>query len=214
MYTLTIFFQKFNTDFAKVILYIIDYYACTSLTTVHDRNNWKSWKDSKSVFAAVFTVFLWLYFLWPYAYSFDKVINTYLRKQKQKTKVNSTLKYLIWCSQAYHSFCLLELEKHVWLIFLNGFCIILLTTAAEKFNLFLSPWWERINFEDLIKSNNTELLLRITTAKKLSFNLFLSSAPFLYLLKTSENLEVFWCFQGLKKGFIGNEWVNEHVPYP
>ena len=37
---------------------------------------------------------------------------------------------------------------------------------------------------------------------------FVSSAPFLCLLKTSENLTVFWCFQGVEKGCIGNEWVK------
>ena len=39
-------------------------------------------------------------------------------------------------------------------------------------------------------------------------NPFVSNAPFLYPLKTSENLTVFWCFQGVEKGCIGNEWVN------
>ena len=27
-------------------------------------------------------------------------------------------------------------------------------------------------------------------------------------LKTSENRKVFWCFQGVEKGCIGNEWVK------
>ena len=31
--------------------------------------------------------------------------------------------------------------------------------------------------------------------------------PFLYPLKTLENLTVF-CFQGVEKGFMGNKWVN------
>ena len=34
-------------------------------------------------------------------------------------------------------------------------------------------------------------------------NLFVHNAPFLYLLKT-ENRKIFWCFQGLEKGCIGN----------
>ena len=33
-----------------------------------------------------------------------------------------------------------------------------------------------------------------------------SNALFLYHLKTSENRKVF-CFQGVKKGCTGNEWV-------
>ena len=41
------------------------------------------------------------------------------------------------------------------------------------------------------------------------FNLaFVPSLPFLYPLKTSENRKVFWCFQGVEKGCIGNEWVK------
>ena len=34
------------------------------------------------------------------------------------------------------------------------------------------------------------------------------NAPFLYPLKTSENLKVFWYFRGVEKGCIGNEWVK------
>ena len=41
-----------------------------------------------------------------------------------------------------------------------------------------------------------------------SVNPFVPSAPFLYPLKTSENLKVFWCFQGVEKGCTGNEWVK------
>ena len=39
-------------------------------------------------------------------------------------------------------------------------------------------------------------------------NPFVPNAPFVYPLKTSENSKVFWCFQGVEKGYIGNEWVN------
>ena len=34
--------------------------------------------------------------------------------------------------------------------------------------------------------------------------------PFPYLLKTSEILPVFQCFQGIEKGCIGNKWVNKN----
>ena len=39
------------------------------------------------------------------------------------------------------------------------------------------------------------------------FNSFVPNAPFLYHLKTSENLVLFWCFQGVEKGCVGNEWI-------
>ena len=41
------------------------------------------------------------------------------------------------------------------------------------------------------------------------FNPFVPNVPFLYPLKTLENLKVFWYFQGAEKGYIGNEWVKE-----
>ena len=37
---------------------------------------------------------------------------------------------------------------------------------------------------------------------------FFPNPPFLYPLKTSENSKLFWCFQGLKEGCIGNKWVK------
>ena len=46
----------------------------------------------------------------------------------------------------------------------------------------------------------------------IAFNPFVPNAPFLYLTKTSENLTVFWCFQGAEKWCIGNKWVkNEYL---
>ena len=42
-------------------------------------------------------------------------------------------------------------------------------------------------------------------------NPFVPNAPFLYPLKTSEKFTVFWCFQGVEKGCIGNDWVNIRV---
>ena len=41
-----------------------------------------------------------------------------------------------------------------------------------------------------------------------SFNPFVANAPFLYPQKISENLLVFYCFQGLGKGCIGGIWVK------
>ena len=37
---------------------------------------------------------------------------------------------------------------------------------------------------------------------------FFPNATFLYHLKTSENVKVFWCFQGVEKGCNGNEWID------
>ena len=43
-------------------------------------------------------------------------------------------------------------------------------------------------------------------------NPFVPNAPFLYPLKTLEYLTVFWCFQGVEKGCVGNEWVKSLDP--
>ena len=40
-------------------------------------------------------------------------------------------------------------------------------------------------------------------------NLFVSNTPFLYPLKTSEDLMVFWCFQGEEKGCIGTNGLSK-----
>ena len=39
-------------------------------------------------------------------------------------------------------------------------------------------------------------------------NSFSFLVHFLYTLKSSENRKVFWCFQGVEKCGIGNEWVS------
>ena len=46
-----------------------------------------------------------------------------------------------------------------------------------------------------------------------SLNTFVPNAPFLYPLKTTESLMVFWCFQGMAKGCIGNELVKLICPW-
>ena len=45
----------------------------------------------------------------------------------------------------------------------------------------------------------------------LVFNLFIPNSYFFNPLKTSENRNIFWCFQGVKKGWIGNKWVNVSI---
>ena len=42
----------------------------------------------------------------------------------------------------------------------------------------------------------------------IQINPFVLNIHFLYPLKTSENLTVFCCFQGVEKGCIRNKWVN------
>ena len=42
----------------------------------------------------------------------------------------------------------------------------------------------------------------------IKFNLFAPNAPFFYPLKISESLTVFYFFQGVEKGCVGNKWVK------
>ena len=49
-------------------------------------------------------------------------------------------------------------------------------------------------------NNNVYLLIRV--------NPLVPNAPFLYPLKTSENRNVFRCFQKVEKECMGNKWVN------
>ena len=52
-----------------------------------------------------------------------------------------------------------------------------------------------------------EILLKVL----IYINPFVSNAPFLYPLKTSENRKVFWCFQRVKKVCVGNKWLKERT---
>ena len=44
--------------------------------------------------------------------------------------------------------------------------------------------------------------------RNLLINSFVRNAPFLYPMKTFKKITVFWCFQKVKKGCIGNKWIK------
>ena len=75
-----------------------------------------------------------------------------------------------------------------------------------------------MNFAEFLKTWDTSGRLLQCVKENLYwmfFNPLVPCTPFLYPLKTLENLQVFWCFQGLEKACIGNKWVNyvfTHVP--
>ena len=48
----------------------------------------------------------------------------------------------------------------------------------------------------------------MTTRMNFPINPIVPNAPFLHTLKTTENLKVFRCFQGVKKGCVGSIWVT------
>ena len=59
-------------------------------------------------------------------------------------------------------------------------------------------------------SHNTILCFCLIRSRSCYINLFVPDAPFTYHLKTSENLTVFWYFQGVEKGCIENKWVKHN----
>ena len=61
----------------------------------------------------------------------------------------------------------------------------------------------------LLEETQKVVLLYLDTmdGQKWLLDPIVSNAPFFYALKTPENLMVFWCFQGVDKGCIGNEFT-------
>ena len=66
-----------------------------------------------------------------------------------------------------------------------------------------------IKFNDELKRVNWMMsVIRKTNYYFVHRNPYAPNAPFLYPLKTSENLKIFCCFQGVEKRCIRNNWVN------
>ena len=64
--------------------------------------------------------------------------------------------------------------------------------------------------QEFVKIESGRLLIDVFDMfTRIKFNNFVPDAPFLYPMKTSENLAVFLCFQGVKKGGIDSKWINE-----
>ena len=61
------------------------------------------------------------------------------------------------------------------------------------------------NFINIVKVRLSSAVLILFLAFS-GINPSAPNAPFLYPLKSSVNLKVFWCFQGLEKECIGKKW--------
>ena len=55
----------------------------------------------------------------------------------------------------------------------------------------------------------TVFLKNLQNFQSVVYDPFVPCAPFLYPLKASENLTVFWCFQGVEKRSISEAWVKD-----
>ena len=73
-------------------------------------------------------------------------------------------------------------------------------------NCQISHWYRSKNM--MVQDTQGTLASILTHDKSCSNNPFVPNAPFLYSLKTLENRKVFWCFQEVEKGCIGNKWVK------
>ena len=73
----------------------------------------------------------------------------------------------------------------------SGFWVLLLILEQLQLVVFIS------DFKHLLSDWNPD-----------NFNPLAPNLPFLYPLKISEIITVFWCFQGVEKGCIGKELVN------
>ena len=84
-------------------------------------------------------------------------------------------------------------------------CIIISYRSREKnpTNIIVP-----IRMNEAVTWHSRDILKSIINLRN-SINPFAANAPFLYVLKTSEIPTVFWWFQGVEKGCIGNKWVNE-----
>ena len=75
---------------------------------------------------------------------------------------------------------------------------------------FIKIWETQSRLKSSSYPRNTTIHHRIPTqffkVTRLSLNHLFPFA--LYALKISENSAVFWCFQGVEKGYIWNKWVN------
>ena len=71
-------------------------------------------------------------------------------------------------------------------------CVIFIWTSSQLIELICT-----FSFTDALVNENV--------------NPFVSSAPFLYPLKTSEKRKVVWCFQEVEKGCIRDKWVNSFM---
>ena len=60
-------------------------------------------------------------------------------------------------------------------------------------------------YSEPFQTSKKTLFAKTVSGWKVFFNSFVSNAPFLYPLKTSETVI---SFQGVEKGCIGNEWVK------
>ena len=78
--------------------------------------------------------------------------------------------------------------------------------TCRKYTIFLREG--KCEWDKVFKNGESKIYWR--QSKEIwSLNPFVPNPPFLDPLKTSENLSVFWYFQGVEKEYISNKWVTQ-----
>ena len=83
--------------------------------------------------------------------------------------------------------------------------IVLHNFSNLVFKILFQIQYQQIHKLNLpaLTPSNTYLITLLLTEWKHSLNSCVPNTPFLYPLKTSESLMIFWCFQEVKKGVLG-----------
>ena len=130
---------------------------------------------------------------------------TFLRFTFFTYRLNLVLSYRILSTTRFH----IILTPLICVNWFHPYVILIKMPVISCSSFCLSFLWTLLDFEmknSCLKSSVTKMSF------EWSFHLFFNSpvpnAPFLYLLKTSENCKVLWRFLGVEKGCIGNEWVG------
>ena len=97
----------------------------------------------------------------------------------------------------------------IFFFFLNSFLRAVLSTYLFRHvSLIIKTIFKLHNKNERMQTLETQMNQIYTWWCSDVFNPFVSNAPILYSLKTSENRKVFWYIQGVEEGCIGNKWIN------
>ena len=108
------------------------------------------------------------------------------------------------CLKAYLRYWYVSLERLLQPVFPQG---PFLWKKKQVYSLPFNTLW--LTFLNKIILLSILMKREHLISKIFSFiNSVVPNAPFLYPLKTSENLTVFWYFQRIEIGWIWNKWVN------
>ena len=125
-------------------------------------------------------------------------------------KIIAITRRFLWCSALRVDNSIYISKKH------HQISVVVYETAI--FNK--THWWMKALFFNISEKNNDRQTTKIYSLPHLfllrilefllaaMLNRFVPNASFLYSLKTTENRTVFWCFQGVEKGCIGNKCVK------